>query len=41
VTVYVVRGVGDEVKIVDALEIRDALEHNASTDPNKIFIVEW
>ncbi len=41
VTVHRVRGIGDEVKIVDALEIRDTLEHNASTDPNKIFIVEW
>ncbi|MEM4531622.1 MAG: hypothetical protein QXY39_07130 [Thermofilaceae archaeon] len=41
VTVYRVRSVGDEDKIVDALEIRDTSTHDASTNPDKIFVVEW
>lgn len=41
VTVYRVRSKDDEIKIVDALEIRDTSVHNALTDPNKIFVVEW
>jgi len=41
VTVYLIRSRGDEVKIVDNLAIRDTNAHNASTDPNNIFIVEW
>ncbi|MEM2529348.1 MAG: hypothetical protein QXG40_08150 [Ignisphaera sp.] len=41
VTVYRIRSKDDQVKIVDALEIRDTDIHDVSTDPNKIFIVEW
>ena len=41
VTVYRIRDLGDEVKVVDALEVRDTLEHNASTDPSRVFVVEW
>jgi hypothetical protein len=41
VTIYRIRSKDDEVKVVDALEIRDTAEHNASTDPTKIFLVEW
>ena len=41
VTVYLVRTRDDQVKLVDALEIRDTNVHNPDTDPNKIFIQEW
>lgn len=41
VTVFRVRLGGREDKVVDGLEIRDTAEHDASTDPGKIFIVEW
>ncbi len=30
-----------EVKIVDALAITDTAVHDANTDPDKIFIIEW
>ena len=41
VTVYLVKTRDDQVKLVDALEIRDTNVHNPDTDPNKIFIQEW
>lgn len=41
VTVYRIRSKDDQVKIVDALEIRDTNTHDASTDPDKILVVEW
>jgi hypothetical protein len=40
-TIWRVRSKDDQVKIVDALAIRDTNTHDASTDPNNIFIVEW
>ena len=40
-TVYLIRGRYDQAKLVDALEIRDTLKHNPTTDPDKIFIREW
>jgi hypothetical protein len=39
--VWLVRGVEDQVKIVDSLEIRDTAVHTTSTDPAKIFVREW
>jgi len=41
VTVYLVRTRDDQVKLVDALEIRDTNVHNPDTDPSKVFIQEW
>jgi len=41
VTVYLVRTREDQVKLVDALEIRDTSKHDPTSDPNKIFIQEW
>ena len=41
VTVYRIRSKDDEVKVVDALSIRDVSMHDSSTDPDRIFIVEW
>jgi len=41
VTVYRIRSKEDEVKVVDILKIRDTAEHDAGTDPDKIFVVEW
>ena len=41
VSVYRIRYRGDEAVVVDALEIRDTSAHDASTDPTKIFVVEW
>jgi hypothetical protein len=41
ITIYRIRSKEDEVKIVDTLEIRDTSTHDNSTDPNRIFIVEW
>ena len=41
VTVYLVRTRDDQVKLVDALEIRDTNVHSPDTDPDKVFIQEW
>jgi hypothetical protein len=41
ITIYWIRSKSDEEKVVDSLEIRDTTVHDNSTDPNKIFIVEW
>ena len=41
VTVYLVRTKDDQVKLADALEIRDTNVHNPDTDPSKMFIQEW
>jgi hypothetical protein len=40
-TIYFVKSKANQPKLVDALEIRDTSVHNPSTDPSKIFIVEW
>jgi hypothetical protein len=40
-TVWRVRSKDDQVKLVDALAIRNTLVHDASTDPANVFIVEW
>jgi len=40
-TVWLVRGRDDKVKLVDALEIRDASEHTPSTDASKVLVREW
>lgn len=40
-TVFRIRGIGDEVKLVDALEVRDTAVHTPDTDPYKILIQEW
>jgi len=41
ITIYRIRSSADEVKVVDALEIRDTSAHDNSTDPTKIFVVGW
>ena len=41
VDVYLVRAPGVEQKLVDSLAIRDTNKHNPSTDPTKMFILEW
>jgi len=41
VSVYRIRSKDDEVKVVDALEIRDTSVHDASTDPDRVFVVDW
>jgi len=40
-TVYRLRSKIDEVKLVDALEIRDTVLHSPATDPAKVLIQEW
>lgn len=40
-TVYRVRDKLDQLKLVDALEIRDTTWHTPTTDPTKILIQEW
>jgi len=40
-TIWLVRNKDDQVKLVDALEIRDTDTHTPETDPDKIFIREW
>lgn len=40
-TIYRLRSKDDEVKLVDALRIRDTQLHDASTDADKVLIVEW
>ena len=39
--VYLVRSKDDQPKLVDSLAIRDTSPHNASTDPTKVYILEW
>jgi hypothetical protein len=39
--IYLVRTKDDQPKLVDSLAIRDTSVHNASTDPTKIYILEW
>ena len=41
VTVHLVRTRDDQVKLADALEIRDTSKHDPTTDPDKVFIQEW
>ncbi|MEM2534036.1 MAG: hypothetical protein QXK12_08460 [Candidatus Nezhaarchaeales archaeon] len=41
ITIYRIRSSADEVKVVDTLEIRDTSAHDNSTDPTKIFVVDW
>jgi hypothetical protein len=41
ITVYRIRSKDDEVKVVDALEIRDTNTKDNSTNPDKIVVVEW
>lgn len=41
VTIYRIRSKTDEVKVVDALEIRDTLVKDNHTNPDKVFIVDW
>ena len=41
VTVYLIRYLSEEEKLVDTLEIRDANAHTPNTDPDKIFIKRW
>jgi hypothetical protein len=40
-TIYKIRSKDDEVKLVDALEIRDMLNHTPTTDPTTVLIREW
>ena len=40
-TIYRILSKNDQAKIVDSLEIRDTNIHDNSTDPTKIFVVEW
>jgi len=40
VTVWLIKG-DTQVKLVDALEIRDTVTHTPDTDPTKCFIKEW
>jgi len=40
VTVWLIRG-DAQVKLVDALEIRDTIAHNPDTDPEKVLIKRW
>jgi len=40
VTVWLIKG-DTQVKLVDALEIRDTVTHTPDTDPTKSFIKEW
>jgi hypothetical protein len=39
--IYLVRSKDDQPKLVDSLAIRDTQTHNASTNPTKIYILEW
>jgi len=41
VTIYRIRSKDEEVKLVDALEIRDTTTHTPDTDPDKVLIHEW
>lgn len=41
ITIYRIRSKDDEVKVVDALEIRDTATKDNSTNPAEIKIVEW
>jgi len=40
-TIWLIRTRDDQVRLVDALEIRDTNVHNPDTDPGKVFIQEW
>ena len=41
VSAYRIRSKDEVATVVDSLEIRDTSDHNPSTDPTKIFWVEW
>jgi len=41
VTIWLIKSKDVQVKIVDSLAITDTNPHDASTDPNNIFVVEW
>ena len=41
ITVYLVKTKDEQVRLVDALEIRDTNVHSPDTDPTKMFIGEW
>jgi len=40
-TIWKLRSKDDQVKLVDALAIRDTNTHTPTTDPNKVLIQEW
>lgn len=40
-TIYRIRSTGDQVELVDALEIRDTATHTPTTDPTKVLIQAW
>jgi len=40
-TIYRIKSKNDQIKLVDALEIRDTDTHTPDSDPDKILIQEW